>query len=131
MNRKRNRDIDDCVQCNKRGDKRRRGKGRKMKCPCGEKHETIKMGKKQRGKEGMSCNRDRRGRRDRERRGGNRGQRRMRCGTMIDRFLAGSICQMLLLGGKWNRGAAVRVRGRGQGSRGGSVKPGGSNASGQ
>lgn len=43
-------------------------KGRKIKCPCREKHETIKMGKKiQRGKEGMSCNRERRGKGDKER----------------------------------------------------------------
>ena len=31
-----------------------------------------------------------------ERRGGNRGQRRMRCRTMIDRFLAGSICHAVI-----------------------------------
>lgn len=45
----------------------KKSKGRKIKCPCREKHETIKMGKIQRGKEGMSCNRDRRGKRDKER----------------------------------------------------------------
>lgn len=32
----------------------------------------------------------------RERRGGNRGQKRMRCLTMIDRFLAGSICHAVI-----------------------------------
>lgn len=38
-----------------------------MKCLCREKCQTIKMGKIQKGKEGMSCNRDRIGNRDKER----------------------------------------------------------------
>lgn len=33
------------------------GVGGEIKCPCTEKHETIKMGKTRR-KKGMSCNRD-------------------------------------------------------------------------
>lgn len=43
-----------------------KSKGRKkIKCPCREKHETIKRGKNtKRKKEGMSCNGDRRGKRD-------------------------------------------------------------------
>lgn len=43
-----------------------KSKDRKIKCPYREKHKTIKMGKTLRGKEGMSCNRNRRGKRDYE-----------------------------------------------------------------
>lgn len=82
----------------KRNRERKKNRSRKIKCLCREEHETIRMGKTARGKEGMSCNRDRRGkeRQKRARRGGNWGQGRMRCRTMIDRFLAGSICHTVI-----------------------------------
>lgn len=56
----------------------------------------------------------------------------MRGRTMIDRFLAGSICHAFI-GRKmeWKRGATVRVRGGGRRSWGGSVKPQGSIANGR
>lgn len=76
-----------------------KNKGGKIKCPRRKKHETIKMAKKnsEDRKEGMSCIGDRRGKRDKEReRGWNRGQSGMRCGTMIDGFLAGSICHAVI-----------------------------------
>lgn len=45
---------------------------------------------------------------------------------MIDRFLAGSICHAVIGG----ENGLERVSGRGQGSRGGSIKSGGSDTSG-
>lgn len=45
----------------------------------------------------MSCNRDGRGKRDKVREEeGTEGRGRMRCRTMIDRFLAGSICHAVI-----------------------------------
>lgn len=63
----------------------------------------------------------------RERGGEDRGQRRMRCRTMIDSFLAGSICHTVI-GRKMEQRSSSGgggSEGGGRGSRGGGSKPGG------